>query len=75
MIQACKVSTQSNKTVVEKLNENFDDIQQVTMRLVKPELTNTPEWFLKHDLVTHPRFAHSRKSISRAYHTVLRVKN
>lgn len=24
-------------------------------------MTNNPEWFLKHDLVTHPRFATSGK--------------
>lgn len=30
------------------------------MRLARPDLTDTPEWFLKHSLATHPKFAESK---------------
>lgn len=47
--------------VVDKLTDNIEDIDQVTLRIIKPELTDTPEWFFKHDLRTHPSFCDSGK--------------
>lgn len=46
------------------------------MRLVRPDLTDTPEWFLKHDLSTHPRFAHSTdKTETMQLRSVEQIKN
>jgi hypothetical protein len=47
----------------EKLNERIEDLDQIGVRIIRPDLTNNPEWFLKHDLVTHPRFATSGKPL------------
>lgn len=47
--------------VVDRLNDEIEDINQVTMRLARPDLTDTPEWFLKHSLATHPKYSNSSK--------------
>jgi len=59
--QTAKEVVNSPTDLKETLTEKFDDLKQVTMRLVRPDLTDNEEWYLKHDLRTHPRFANSRK--------------
>jgi len=45
------------KDVEHKLTSELDDIEQVKLRLVAPDATNNSQWFLKPDLVVHPRYA------------------
>ena len=53
-----------NNVCVDKLTSELDDIEQVKLRLVAPDATNNSQWFLKPDLVVHPRYAVSERKLS-----------
>ena len=64
LFEHTKITKDSLEKIQESLNEDLNDMDQVRLRVLKPQALHSVDWFLKPSLDTQPRFAVSERKFN-----------